>query len=157
MQVAESVLRAWRCVLGSFMSTSRPRVKEIEGVSWSPTPPKTPRPRKRTASSGRLVTLERSLVSKSYDSEVELTELLSFGKHKLRLVITSNSYDHQSRAYLDALNTATLEWNRVVYRPALAMKTPPGMYYNHWTSEKNAAAMAEDRQWLLDVFMKLVG
>jgi hypothetical protein len=90
---------------------------------------------------------------------VTLLQLLSFGKHKLRLTIKSDAYKFQSHARVEVMETSpAIKWNVLVYRPHGDMKTPEGLCYHSGAGTRNfMPAMGEDRLWLLDQTRLLLG
>lgn len=61
---------------------------------------------------------------------------------KIKISITSDTYDFQSYARLSAFNPQTLDWNVIDSIPFSNMKTPPKLYYHVQAPSKNASVLA---------------
>lgn len=100
-----------------------------------------------------------SLIVAADRQDVTWLEHASFRGQKVRIEIRSNAYKSQCHAWLDVLEPAPMQWNRICWLPAASMITEEGLaYLPGATSRKPAewgSRFAEDRAALLDLFSDL--
>lgn len=73
-------------------------------------------------------------------------ETLQMDTTKLRILITRDSYDFQSSAYIDAFSPTELKWNRIAFIPHGIMATNKAVDYYPRATE---ASFKADRDNLL--------
>lgn len=100
-------------------------------------------------------------VAKGRQSVIFNEFLETSGLHKLHIEIKSDSYDFQSFCHLFVLNKDTMQWNIIVARPYGNMETPAGLHIGYVGAHQITVAdtipkFMKDRQWLLDMFTKLL-
>lgn len=76
--------------------------------------------------------LKKELISaeiyKNRQSAVS-SQIWKLGDNKVRLTVTSDSYDFQSSAIAEVWNANDLKWNRIHTIPFSLMRTPHKLYY----------------------------